>query len=395
MKNYLKLTLLLSFTLLLLFSCKKDDDNNDTTPELTCEEKVEDLKINQLQVIGSHNSYRQRTYAPIMQYLFDNIDSLPAGFTPIVWDYDHVSLDEQFSDYGIRSIELDVYNDPNGGLFYYRIGNGSVMEDPNSNEPKLLESGLKIMHFPDLDYNTHYLTFKDAITAVKDWSASNPNHVPISIMVETKADSPNALLGDPFTVTIPFDKTAVESIDQEIMDVFGADLTGVMTPDDLRGTHASVNEAILANNWPTLGDTRGKVMFILSTNNDMKAAYLDGHATLENRAMFVFSDAGNPETAFVKLDDPVADEAAIRTAIGEGYIVRTRADANTLEARSGDTQRRDAALSSGAQIVSTDYYKADGRTDWSDYSVELPNGVAARISTEFTESIDLTCGVKE
>ncbi len=391
MKNYLNLLFLLSFTLFLFPSCKDDD----TTPELTCEEKVDDLKINQLQVIGSHNSYRQRTHAPILQYLFDSIHLLPPGFTPLVWDYDHVSLDEQFSDYGIRSIELDVYNDPNGGLFYYRIGNGSVMEDPNSNEPKLLEPGLKIMHFPDLDYNTHYLTFKDAITAVKNWSANHPTHVPISIMVETKNDSPNALLGDPFTVTIPFNKTAVESIDQEIKDVYGNDLAGVMTPDEVRGTYASLNEAVLANNWPTLGDARGKVMFILSTNSDMKAAYLDGHATLENRAMFVFSQAGNAETAFVKHDDPIADDASIRANVGAGYMVRTRADANTLEARSGDTQRRDAALSSGAQIVSTDYYRADGRAGWSDYTVELPDGAAARISTEFNESIELTCGVKE
>ena len=392
MKNYLKFLSPLFFVLFLLPSCKDDDT---PTPEPTCDEKIEELKINQLQVIGSHNSYRQRTSAPILQYLFDNLDQLPPGFTPLVWDYDHVTLEEQFSDFGIRSIELDVYNDPDGGLFYYRIGNGSVGADPNSNEPKLLEPGLKVMHFPDLDYNTHYLTFKDALTAVKNWSASNPNHVPISIMVETKEDSPNALLGDPFTVTIPFDKSAVESIDQEIKDVYGDNLSGVMTPDDLRGSYATLNEAVLANNWPSLGDARGKVMFILSTNNDMKAAYLDGHATLENRAMFVFSDAGNPETAFVKLDDPSTDEASIRTRVGEGYIVRTRADANTLEARSGDTGRRDAALNSGAQIVSTDYYKPDGRSDWSDYTVELPNGDVARISPEFNESIDLTCGVKE
>ncbi len=392
MKNYLKFLSPLFFAILLLPSCKEDET---PSPELTCDEKIEELKINQLQVIGSHNSYRKRTYAPILQYLFDNLGQLPPGFTPLVWDYDHVSLEEQFSDYGIRSIEIDVYNDPNGGLFYYRIGNGSVMEDPNSNEPKLLEPGLKVMHFPDLDYNTNYLTFKDAITAVKNWSASNPTHVPISIMVETKEDSPNALLGDPFTVTIPFDRAAVESIDQEIKDVYGNDLAGVMTPDDLRGTYSSLNEAVVANNWPKLGDARGKVMFILSTNNDMKAEYLDGHASLENRAMFVFSEAGNPETAFVKLDDPLTDEAAIKTAVGEGYIVRTRADANTLEARSGDTQRRDAALSSGAQIVSTDYYKADGRADWSDYSVQLPNGDVARISTVFNESIELDCGVKE
>ena len=394
MKNYLKFSILVSIIFLLLLSCK-DDDDVTTIPEITCNEKIEELKINKLQVIGSHNSYRQRTHAPILQYLFDNLNQFPTGFTPLVWDYDHVTLEEQFSNYGIRSIELDVYNDPNGGLFYNRIGNGSVGENPNSNEPKLLEPGLKVMHFPDLDYNSNYLTFEDAITAVKNWSTSNPNHVPISIMVETKNDSPNAMLGDPFTVTIPFDKTVMESIDQEIKDVFGNDLAGVIIPDNVRGSFASLNEAVLADNWPTLRETRGKLMFILSTNDDMKEAYLDGHATLENRAMFVFSDAGNPETAFVKKDDPLANEASIKTLVGEGYIVRTRADANTLEARSGDIQRRDVALSSGAQIVSTDYYKVDGRSDWSDYTVELPDGAAARISKEFVESTKLTCGIKE
>ena len=37
-------------------------------------------------------------------------------------------------------------------------------------------------------------------------------------------------------------------------------------------------------------------------------------------------------------------------------LVRTRADADTREARAGDTRRRDAAFASGAHFVSTDYY---------------------------------------
>ena len=36
-------------------------------------------------------------------------------------------------------------------------------------------------------------------------------------------------------------------------------------------------------------------------------------------------------------------------------IVRTRADADTVQARTNDTTMRDAALASGAQFVSTDY----------------------------------------
>ena len=42
-----------------------------------------------------------------------------------------------------------------------------------------------------------------------------------------------------------------------------------------------------------------------------------------------------------------------------GYLVRTRSDANTTEARENDYSRFEAALESGAQIISTDYYLPD------------------------------------
>jgi urease beta subunit len=57
--------------------------------------------------------------------------------------------------------------------------------------------------------------------------------------------------------------------------------------------------------------------------------------------------------------------------------VRTRADADTVEARSGDTTRRDAALGSGAHFVSTDYVFPDERFG-TGYVVDLPGDTAAR-----------------
>ena len=45
----------------------------------------------------------------------------------------------------------------------------------------------------------------------------------------------------------------------------------------------------------------------------------------------------------------------IAALVRDGYIVRTRADADTFEARTNSTERRDRALGSGAQYVSTDY----------------------------------------
>jgi len=56
--------------------------------------------------------------------------------------------------------------------------------------------------------------------------------------------------------------------------------------------------------------------------------------------------------------------------------VRTRADADTEEARSGDTTRRDAALASGAHFVSTDYPVPDPR--FTDYRVGIPGEGVAR-----------------
>ena len=95
--------------------------------------------------------------------------------------------------------------------------------------------------------------------------------------------------------------------------------------------------------------------------------------------LFTSSDPGTPEAAFLKLNTPAESIAGYVT---KGYIVRTRADADTEAARTGDTGPRDLALSSGAQFVSTDYYVADARHDtsdgWTDYTVALPDNMIAR-----------------
>ena len=56
------------------------------------------------------------------------------------------------------------------------------------------------------------------------------------------------------------------------------------------------------------------------------------------------------------INNPIADFERIRVLVSVGYMVRTRADADTWEARTNDTRRRDAAFGSGAQAISTDYY---------------------------------------
>src|SRR5262249_6837520 len=70
-----------------------------------------------------------------------------------------------------------------------------------------------------------------------------------------------------------------------------------------------------------------------------------------------------------------ADIARIAADVKKGFVVRTRADADTVEARTGDTSRRDKALASGAQYVSTDYMRPDTR--FGAYQARMPDGVIA------------------
>jgi hypothetical protein len=89
--------------------------------------------------------------------------------------------------------------------------------------------------------------------------------------------------------------------------------------------------------------------------------------------MFVNTDESSPAAAYLTLNEPLQDASRIREAVEQGFIVRTRADADTIEARDGKTERRETALRSGAQYVSTDYMQPDPR--FGKYSVQLPDGV--------------------
>ena len=355
------------FLLLLLIGCdEKKEQGMD----------INDLKLNQIQVIGSHNSYRMHPTAEMFNLMIGLNPELAAEL-----DYDHPSFDAQFSQHGIRQIEIDVYYDPEGGLFYNRRGNLFIGLPVPSGIEELLDPGLKVLHFPDIDNRTHYITFVDALTAVKTWSDANPNHIPIFILVEAKEDGITSiypsLIG--FTQPVHFDGDALDAIDADIRSVFGNDLNKVLTPDDVRGDSESLEAVILDGGWPTIGESRGKVYFGLDNGGAIRDEYVADHPALANRVLFTSSDPGTPEAAFLKLNTPVESIAAY---VAQGYIVRTRADADTDEARTGDTGPRDLALSIGAQFVSTDYYVADARHDtsdgWTDYSVALPDNMIAR-----------------
>ncbi|MEM9374190.1 MAG: Ca2+-dependent phosphoinositide-specific phospholipase C, partial [Planctomycetota bacterium] len=84
------------------------------------------------------------------------------GFIPDVaptLDYSHIPLTEQFASQGIRQIELDLFYDPEGGLYANRQALTFFGEDPASGVPALSEPGLKVLHVQEIDYETSCFTF--------------------------------------------------------------------------------------------------------------------------------------------------------------------------------------------------------------------------------------------
>ena len=73
---------------------------------------------------------------------------------------------------------------------------------------------------------------------------------------------------------------------------------------------------------------------------------------------------------------PIKGFDEIQTLVREGFLVRTRADEPTGQARNNDTRMRDHALASGVQFVSTDYPEPNLKL--SPYRVGFPDGGPVR-----------------
>jgi Phosphoinositide phospholipase C, Ca2+-dependent len=334
--------------------------------------RAEGPRLNQIQVIGSHNSYHIAPSPPILKLVASAGKGRAEGL-----DYTHKPLADQFSRLGIRQVELDVFADPDGGLYSNPSlrkmlqGNGKdAGPDPDA-DGLLKKPGLKVLHVQDVDFLSTARTFVDGLKQIHDWSERNPRHVPILVMVELKDDSIFGLKTQPHK----FGKAEIESVDTEILSVFRRE--EVLTPDRVRGSFSSLPEAIKQHGWPELEKVRGLVMFALDNEGKPRDLYVDGHPALEGRLLFTtMEDTSNPAAAWFKVNEPVKEFERIQKLVKDGFLVRTRADADTKQARGNDVAQRDKALASGAQFVSTDYAEADPRL--SEYCVRLPGGVVAR-----------------
>ena len=329
------------------------------------------LKLNQIQIIGTHNSYHAGI-APSESKLWEvNYAEAYKGL-----DYRHKPLAQQL-DSGIRQIELDVYADSKGGLYAHpssplMVAAAHLPPDSDFDPSGIMaKSGFKVMHIQDIDYRTTCQPFTACLAQVRQWSLAHPGHIPIFILVETKQSKPRGELHH--TEPEPFTSNTFDALDAEIRSVFPPH--ELITPDDVRGHFDTLNQAVLAGNWPTLASVRGKVIFLMD-QHPVGPIYLDGHPSLRGRVLFTNANPGQPDAAFVELNDgPTAEIVAL---IRKGYLVRTRTDVDTKEARANNTVRRDTMIASGAQILSTDYPAAEPARWSGGYFVAFPANASAR-----------------
>jgi len=322
--------------------------DRDPCGSLRADNVNECLRLNQIQTLGTHNSYHLQPSPALRSAL----DSISPGWGEH-WEYDHRPLVEQLELLGIRQLELDIFHDPDGGHFLRPAGRRLIGAPEELDEPALRSPGFKVLHVQDVDYETTCPTLVGCLEEVRDWSLANPAHLPIMILVEVKESAlPDTL---DFATTIPHPVRAAELdlLDAEIRSVFREQ--HILTPDDVRGSFPSLADALEAEGWPTLASSRGRILFALDNTGVHRDEYLREHPNLEGRVMFVSSPPGEATAAFVKMNESIDDEQLIRDYVGQGLVVRTRSDIPVREARSGDTTRREAALRSGAQWVSTDY----------------------------------------
>jgi hypothetical protein len=330
-----------------------------------------EVRLNQIQVVGTHNSYHVGFAPGATRLMQAKAPKILAAL-----DYRHTSLTQQLDD-GVRQIELDVFADSKGGLYAHpaitdMIAKAGLPADPPIVADGIMDKpGFKVMHVQDIDQRSSCQPFTACLDEVRAWSKAHPGHVPIFVLIETKQGALKKV-DFPSVTPEPFTPAVFDSLDREIASVFPRN--EVVTPDDVRGKHASLDEAVGKGGWPSVADARGKVVFLMD-QRPMEPVYTKGHPSLKGRTLFTNATPGQPDAAFTECNECTV--AQIDALVRRGYIVRARTDdPGQGQARLNDTARRDAVIGSGAQLVSTDY--PAGEAHASGYEVRLPGGAKAR-----------------
>lgn len=285
------------------------------------------LRLNEIQFKGTHNSYHLE----------------PAGATPDQ-RYSMPTLTEQLTFYGVRGFELDVHYE--NGVF-------------------------GVYHLPTGDDRSTCRLLRDCLAELKAWSDAHPGHHPLVVFFDPR---------DQFDAQKIIDH--LDELDGALAQVWPRQR--IVTPDDVIRGESDLAAGVARYGWPTLGATRGKILFVLWAFGDIPYRYTREGASLGGRLMFTAATyTGWRHGLIVGMDTALEQESQIADAVHAGYFVRTRSD--DLPSRGGSfPERLAAALRSGAQAILTDYPRPG---DYPDYTMAIPGGTPSRCNPQIAPAV--------
>ena len=285
------------------------------------------LTINEIQTVGTAESYKLAPSPGMLSLMRGesrkDAEALNFAQPPLAQQLDN----------NARNLEFDIAYDPKGGLFA-NPGGASMTDEvlPQDYVAAMSRPGFKVIHVLDGDYHSSCLTLIACLRSVQAWSRLHPRHVPIVITLQSNDETtpmPGAVR------PMHFNAAAFDALDAEILSVFPRDR--LITPDDVQGHYPTLRDAVMALHWPSLGQARGKFLFVLNDTPRKAALYRGQRKSLEGRVMFIATNEKSPAAAFVAIPHPVREAARITADVKAGFMVITRADADTREARSNNT----------------------------------------------------------
>ena len=291
------------------------------------------VKYNEMAFLATHNSYQRLSTETTRKFQipFKVLSFGLKKFDKV--DFDSNTLTEQF-EFGIRSIELDI----------------EAMEKEDG-------TSFTVMHKPVFDSATTCFDFALALEEIVMWSNHNPNHLPISIIIESKQD-----VG-------PIDGLKIFSIEHTTaFDALLREKLGdkLLTPADFMGNYKNFKEMREADDWMKVKDMLGKVVVILHENK-MTEDYVEKDESLRTQAMIpsLLYKQRDREYASIIIDNNPKKTVTRRETFEEGkFIVRTRADSypKFSDKRYALTEK------CGSQIITSDYVPRSVRVNQHTYS---------------------------